>query len=332
MTHSIPEEIIMRSIQKTASIEELNELNIWLKNDKKNLAFYLQIEEIWYSKDKLSEEDINDGWENLSKQIKANKKLSLEDFNHKKKKPIWIRYIAAMLIGLTISSATWIYIYKTNSKSLVNNIVHNNLGIQHIILSDNSEIWLNENSNLSYPEEFEKNKRVVELQGKAYFDIKKDLGRTFIVKVGNAEIEVLGTEFFAESVSPDETSVALISGSINLNYKNQKGKTSTVSLTPGEQAIVDYSNNNITIKNIDTNYFSTWKDGTYKFDDESLENIIPLLSKHFGLEINISPSLSSKRFTGRIVYNEDIESVLRSISKSYPIKYTIEDKTIYITE
>ena len=73
-------------------------------------------------------------------------------------------------------------------------------------------------------------------------------------------------------------------------------------------------------------------DSTYRFTDEYLERIVPLLAKRFDLDIYIAPSLKNKRFTGRVIPGENIEDVLNSIGKSYPIRYRISEKNIYIVE
>lgn len=334
MKPTITEEIIIRSIRKTTTHEELAILNKWLKDDNKNTICYFQLEEIWNSKDNLPDETIQKGWMMLAEQIDAyHERKQLFDHSTKKLKNSWFGYVAAVLIGILISSTIWTTMFNSTKRlpdSLIQNVVYNYSGVQSIILPDQSEVWLNENSRIVYPEEFAGEKRLVSLEGKAYFDIHKDLEKPFVVQIDEIEIEVVGTEFFVETTSTRVSSITLISGMVKLNYTNKEGTSFTTSLVPGEQAIVE--NGNISIKNIDTDYYIAWKDGTYRFTDDPLEKIIPLLAKHFDLDIHLAPSLSNKRFTGRVVPGEDIENVLQSFSKSFPIKYTITENGVEITE
>lgn len=330
----ITEEIIIRSIQKRATSEELLMLNSWLKEDKRNVSCYFQLEEIWNSKHKLSDVYIEKSWEMLTQQI--NKHSIIEKLSkqiEKKQKISWSGYVAAVFAGVLIASTLWLTFSKKSlhfTEPLIQHTVYNKTGVQSIILPDQSEVWLNENSRIDYPEEFSKEKRLISLNGKAYFDIRKDLEKPFIVQIGEAEIEVVGTEFFVESTGTIASSIILISGKVNLNYKNQEGAALTTPLVPGEQAIL--SNGYVSIEHVDTDYYIAWKDGTYRFTDEPLEKIIPLLAKHFDMEIHITPSLKDKRFTGRVVPDQNIESVLASIGKSYPIQYRITAKRINIFE
>ena len=334
---SITEEIIVRSIQKVATPEELVILNKWLKEEEKNIAYYCQLEEIWNSGKDLPEETIRKGWQMLAGEIAARpQKEQPLMIPVKKRKFAWLRYTAAMLIGVLIASAVWITLSDTpkelQQQILVQNVVYNKTGVQSVVLPDHSEVWINEESQITYPEKFTGQTRLVSLEGKAYFDIREDSEKPFIVQIGDVEIEVTGTEFFVESVLEEQSYITLISGSVNLNYKNSEDKKLSTPLTPGKQARINRLDGSVEIEDIDTDYYVAWKDGTYRFTDEPLERIVPLLAKRFDLDIHITPSLKNKRFTGRVVPGENIEDILKSVGKSYPIKYRISGKTVYIAE
>jgi len=332
---TIPEEIIIRSIRKTATPEEQEILNRWLKEDRKNREYYFQLEEIGYFGKKLPERIINKGWERLSTAIEIQpQRQTITPLPQKSKTIIWLRYIAAVFIGVLIASAIWMNLPSEEKvqELLVQNVVYNRTGVQPVLLSDGSEVWINENTRMIYPEQFGKEKRSVSLEGKAYFDIRKDPDKPFIVQIGNVEIEVTGTEFFVEAALEDTSLITLISGSVNLNYKNPEGKSRSVSLIPGQQAYINRLDGEADITDVDTYYYVAWKDGTYRFQNEPLDKITGLLAKRLDLDIRIiSPSLRNKRFTGRITQNDDIIEVMKTISKSYPVSYRIKGKTVEIS-
>ena len=333
----IAEEIITRSIQKIATPEELSILNKWLREREENIAYYCQLEEIWNSRKSLPQEVIQSGWQMLSGEIAARQQKEQPFiFPVKKRKFVWLRYAAAMFFGVLITSAVWMTLSNISKDShqdiLVQNIVYNKTGVESLVLPDHSEVWINEETRITYPEKFTGTTRSVALEGKAYFDIRKDPETPFIVQIGNVDIEVTGTEFFVESVLEEQSYITLISGSISLNYKNREGEKKSIPLASGEQARIDQLNGSVEIENIDTSFYVAWKDGTYRFTDEYLERIVPLLAKRFDLDIYIAPSLKNKRFTGRVIPGENIEDVLNSIGKSYPIRYRISEKNIYIGE
>jgi len=77
--------------------------------------------------------------------------------------------------------------------------------IIHTLLPDGSEVSLNKYSQLSFPEKFEEGKRVVQLNGEAFFKVKKDQNQPFIVQTANTEVEVLGTSFNLRAYPKEET-------------------------------------------------------------------------------------------------------------------------------
>ena len=79
-----------------------------------------------------------------------------------------------------------------------------------VVLSDGTEVLLNSDSRLSYPTVFKGKERVVSLEGEAYFNVTKNTEHPFIVKSGNVQVRVLGTEFNMCSYTPDNVRVTLI--------------------------------------------------------------------------------------------------------------------------
>lgn len=335
--NKIPEEIIIRSVQNTATTEELTILKKLLEEDKRNVSFYFQLEEIWSHGKPVSKETIQNGWEMLERQIE--KRTSNQRFKKQVSKTIvpgWLRYVAAVFVGVIISAATWYLL--SDSKSVVNsqlytkNIVHNNNGVQSLILPDGSQVWLNENSRITYPDEFTDGKRLVALTGNAYFDVSKDSDRPFIVESGDIEIEVTGTEFFVEMFSEHKSAVTLITGGVNVSLNDVNGKQQSTELLPGQQACVSGENGDIVVEQVNTDYYTSWKDGTYRFTDEKLEKIASIIGKRYRLNIHVASEIKDKRFTGRVTSKDKIDDVLKSFQKSYPIKYRISDKNIYLTK
>lgn len=83
-----------------------------------------------------------------------------------------------------------------------------------VVLSDGTEVLLNSDSRLSYPTVFKGKERVVSLEGEAYFNVTKNTEHPFIVKSGNVQVRVLGTEFNMCSYTPDNVRVTLIEGKV----------------------------------------------------------------------------------------------------------------------
>jgi ferric-dicitrate binding protein FerR (iron transport regulator) len=80
-----------------------------------------------------------------------------------------------------------------------------------ITLPEGSKIWLNADSKLSYPVAFNDKTREVYLRGEAFFDIRKNPDKPFIIHLANGTIHVLGTSFNVRAYDDEdkiETSVS----------------------------------------------------------------------------------------------------------------------------
>lgn len=333
---SIPENIILKSFQDTITDEEAKILNQWLKEKKKNVEYYCQLEEIWNSNKSLSEETILSGWNRLLSDIeKGTSQKRIDITSRKQKSFLWLRYAAAIFIGAIIASALWQNYYSSKEnvqekEVLVQNILYNRSGVQPIVFPDSSEAWINGSGKVTWPDRFDNSQRIVLLEGKAYFDIKKDIHTPFIVRNENIDIEVTGTELFADFTSGDLLKVVLISGSVSVHCKNGNGKESISSLIPGQQADINRTTGEIVVTTTDLDYYIAWKDGTYRFKDVQLKKIAALVSRYYNIDIQVAPALKDKRFTGRITPDDDITEVMEIISKSFPVQYKVTGKKVTI--
>ena len=78
-------------------------------------------------------------------------------------------------------------------------------GVQHVgctsrgeymlELSDGTKVWLNSDSELRFPVTFVGDRRSVEIEGEAYFEVAKDEGKPFHVLANGSDIKVVGTSF-----------------------------------------------------------------------------------------------------------------------------------------
>ena len=96
------------------------------------------------------------------------------------------------------------------------------------------EVFLNSDSRLAYPTVFKGKERVVSLEGEAYFKVTKDAQKhPFIVKSGNLQVRVLGTEFNVRSYSPIDVRVTLITGKVAVS---DTCGIHSVEMMPGQSA------------------------------------------------------------------------------------------------
>ncbi len=87
-----------------------------------------------------------------------------------------------------------------------------------LTLSDGTRVWLNNESELTYPASFAGNERKVEIKGEAYFEVAKDPRRKFIVSSNGVGTEVLGTHFNVNAYKDEgNIKVTLLEGSVRVS-------------------------------------------------------------------------------------------------------------------
>ena len=149
----------------------------------------------------------------------------------------------------------------------------------HLTLADGTQVWLNAESHLEFPDRFTGDKREVRLQGEAYFEVKKDAKHPFIVYSDYLTTRVLGTAFNVRARSARDASVTLVTGRVLV-----KTQDADQVLTPGQQASL--AGSQLAVKAVDTYPYTQWKEGFFYFDNESLFSIMQELARWYGVNVS----------------------------------------------
>ncbi len=182
-----------------------------------------------------------------------------------------------------------------------------------IILSDKTIVWLNAGSRLIYPSKFNHNKRYVQIQGEAYFDVAKDKSRPFIVETNKAKIKVLGTSFNIRSFPNEQIEeTTLVEGTIRMDLKNIFG--SDIILKPDERVLIK-SNNSFYKSHVDIQKIISWRDGILSFKEEPLFNVLDELSVFYGVKIKSADEViaQNKKITGKLDLKRGQQHALKSL-------------------
>ena len=195
-----------------------------------------------------------------------------------------------------------------------------------LTLSDGSVVWLNSGSKLIYPIVFSEDKREVYIEGEAIFEVTHNNEKPFYVISDNQVVKVLGTVFGVTNY-PDEnsTNTILKSGSVQISYQNIKTATShadKMKISPGTKASFDKSTKSIVSEKVDVDNYFSWKDGFLMFKNNNLSYIMKRISRYYNVVIDIENNdLATETFSGYLDLNDDMISVIKSISESTNMEY-----------
>lgn len=147
-----------------------------------------------------------------------------------------------------------------------------------ITLPDGSVAYLHPGSKVIFPTTFVGDKRVVQLEGEAYFKVAKDAAHPFVVMAGQLQTTVLGTEFH---ISSSRAEVVLVSGSVSVAVG---GQTETL-LEPGQLLTFNNGRRTPTITEVDTEPYKYWRDGYLYFDNVELKDIMQAVGANFNMTV-----------------------------------------------
>ena len=196
-------------------------------------------------------------------------------------------------------------------------------------MPDGTEISMGSQTNFRYDPQYGKEKRVVYLEGEAFFNVAKQKDKPFIVVVNGQEIEALGTKFNVDAYPSDSVvTTTLLEGSIRL--VSERVSTSTV-LTPNQQYIYHKNKGSYKVAQVDAALYTSWISGYYYFHEENLEGILARLGNIYGVSFRIqSDKLKERRFTGTFYRGQNIKDILDIINISIPIRYSINNRQVTI--
>ena len=180
---------------------------------------------------------------------------------------------------------------------------------KEVNLADGSRVWVNAGSELKYPKTFNGKTREVFLSGEAYFDIKHDAAKPFIIHTGSVLTTVLGTAFnIKEDKNKHTIEVTVTRGKVSVS----NGSKLLGVLTPNQQISFNISKSEVVKEIVDTKQVIAWQQSDLHFEDVSFANAINQLQQHFNVKISFSNyKLRNCRFTGTSLNGEDLDKILK---------------------
>lgn len=198
---------------------------------------------------------------------------------------------------------------------------------QKIILPDSTVVYLNSKSVLISPARFVSEERRVFLIGEAYFKVAKNKEKPFRVKTQLMTIEALGTEFSVLAYpQSNHIRTTLVEGSVRVDATGVKSRI----LKPNQQSYYDLILNEITVREIDVNLYTSWIDGNLIFENTPFPAVIERLEIQFGKKIDYHSKLKRFRISAKFIQNESLDEILALISEVTYSKIRKVDNTYRI--
>lgn len=263
-------------------------------------------------------------YKRLWTRIEENTSTERPEIKIKTDKMWWLYKIAAVMLLLLGLSGLYFLAHDFSQEEMLT-LQSGSKTIQTIKLSDGTIVKMGPNSTFTYPKQFNKNTRNVEVNGQCFFNVMKDPENPFIVHTQNIKVTVLGTQFEVFSYDQENNvEVTLLSGKVEVKTSGiLSDRKQTVNLHPNQKFVLDKKDSSIRIDEIDAARYLAWQEsGILSFENESLSVIIPRIEHWFGCKI-LFPKVDSDNLRITIkIKSETLEEILNIICLTTKYQYT----------
>jgi ferric-dicitrate binding protein FerR (iron transport regulator) len=236
-----------------------------------------------------------------------------------------------------------------------------------IVLPDNSKVWLNSNTTIKYPSNFNQKDRKVYIDGEAYFDVTHNQSKPFIVNTSSFNIKVYGTTFNVSAYKGENMiETTLVKGKISITglkikgtkadeiilmphesfkyFKNEQlssidlkkemkylAPSAGVNKTIPEAAVPPSTPKAIVVQNVNVEPIIGWKEGKLFFDNETFESLSSKFERRYDVKIHLEDKrVANLKYTG-VFEKENINQALDALKLTTPFEYKMNLKDIYIS-
>lgn len=289
-----------------ATTEEQLTVKNWINASEENRNEFETAKRLWQEADKAETltYDTEAAWQ------KVKTVIDQSPVQHKGRviKMITKRMVAAVAAAVLLFVAGYWWLNQNSNKYTT---ITADTAIKEVVLEDGSHVYLRKDGKLTYPKKFSGNKRNVELDGEAFFDIAKDPEKPFDIKAAATSVTVLGTSFTVNTGN-DQVEVIVKTGLVK--FASLQDTTLNEKLAPGERAV--FSNNKL-VKGINTDEnYNSWQTDVITFRNAPMQEVIKTLSNHYsvsfvikkGDESKVLPSAVTSTFT-----RQPLEEVIKEI-------------------
>lgn len=320
-SENFADDLLVKYLLKEANTEEKVLAEQWINASAEHQKHFKQLSGVWDLSHTLQTDSpsAQDAWTRFQQRVQQSAKTSPKPVLSIKK------WMAAAAILAIVVSGSWLW-YR--HASLPHGLLTISSGATPLTytLKDNTIVTLNKNSTISYPSQFDKNNRSVQLQGEAFFEVKQDKSHPFIVHVNDITVTVLGTSFNINE-KRSETEIIVKSGRIKVT-----GSKNSVQLQEGEKVIISSKTDLLKKEMADNELYSYYRTQEFVCNNTPLNELVATLNEAYDAHIKIANVQTNQLLiTTTFHRSQPLDTILSIITQTLPqVTYTKEGNEIIL--
>jgi len=183
---------------------------------------------------------------------------------------------------------------------------------------------MNSGSTLKYDVNYNINERIVKLSGEAFFNVRTNPEKPFVVQLEQMTVSATGTRFNVLSYgNENRIETTLEQGKIQVAIKGQE----TIEVKSGQQVVYFTKTNKAVVRDVSTETYTSWKENKLRFIDTPFEETLRKIGRKYNVTFQIqNRDLLDLKYTATFI-DESIEEVMQMLKAVSPITYKIYYRT-----
>ncbi|MDB4583546.1 FecR domain-containing protein [Draconibacterium sp.] len=332
-------ELIAKDLTNESNSQEKSEVENWINQSVENQEQMETCRNMLKEVDgfyKAKSFDSKTAWNSVHSKINPTHLRVVQRKKQRKEKIAqFYKYAAILIVAILLGSVGYYIGFKNQIPVVFNQIVSaENQVLNEYILPDGSVVTLNSDSKLKFPRQFANDIREVTITGEAFFDVKPNREKPFMINAGGTQIKVLGTSFNVCAYPDTETvEVVVKTGKVQVIQNNNEvlSENREVILTPGEKGTLFYESKILEkSENTDINFIA-WKTNDIIFNETPLNEVVKCLEKVYHIEIDVlGPDLEELKLTAHFD-KKPIDFVLDVVRLTFNLELTGEQEHFALT-
>lgn len=243
-------------------------------------------------------------------------------FSEKRPFQLHVWYKAASVV-LLMAATLWGYNYRLELLNMIDPVPlivkstsdGERLKVQ---LPDESIVWINAASKVSFPASFRGKNRTVYLSGEAFFEVKENPDKPFRVISSEVFTQVVGTSFNVKAYEEGRIEVTVATGKVAVGLQDSALQQMHVvaNLEPNQR--VTYNKEETAFSVIEASSAlaaSGWKDGKLIFRVTPLHEVLRVLERWYGVRFVVADSsVLTKKFTASFPHGTTLAEIVRALT------------------
>ena len=287
-------ETIVRYFNKECTPDEKLQIIRWANESEEHARQLFEWEELYFlgkRADEAEQTKLREAEERLFARIRQEADEGRKTLRWR----TWAKYAAAVAVVLTMAGLGVWYLPDTFQPDW-QRLATAEGEVKEFMLPDSSRVWLNENSVLEYPEQFEEENRRLRLSGEAYFEIAE---------------------------------VSLLEGEVKASGTHEEG---AITLSPGQKVELNKSTGKMMVMNTNPMLDAVWHSDMVKLQNADITQIARLMEEIYDVKVVLSPGVEKlSTYSGELKKKGTAIDMLEALKHTLHIRYRKHQDIVFIS-